>query len=126
MKRVAIAGVLLFLLLLGCAGGYHTVRNVIAESLENVNSAQSALERADTTSAADHLQRSYEQWSGHRTLLGALINHTALDKIDALYLRTIQYAALDEPTHALPALSELAAALEQLVDAERLTIENVL
>lgn len=126
MRRVLIALIFFCLLIIGCTLGYRAIHATVTHASEDISVARSALEGSDFQNAAAQLTRSYAYWNSRRSLLGALLHHKALDTVDTLYQRTMQYIAESERTHALTELAELSAVLGQLLDTEAPTLENIL
>ena len=126
MKRVLIAVALFALLILACCGGYRAVRSTVEATASEVAHAETMLQQGAPAAAIEQLETSHARWSESRTLLGTMINHTLLDRIDTLYQRAIHCISAGGITQAFPELAELSASLQRIIDAERLTVENIL
>ena len=116
----------LFLLLLSCTGGKHIVCHAADTAIASINIVRTELSQtSEASSASVLLQQSYERWT-QELLLNAIIDHDTLDRIETLYLRSIELISHGTPQFALSELAELSQALCALRENEYLTLANIL
>lgn len=126
MKRVAAAGVIFLLLILGCAGAYLSVDQITKSLAAEVQAAYDALGAEDSDRASEIMRTSYQNWRGHHELLGALVRHNEIDEIENLYLRAIQCAENCDSDEGRMQTRELAGMLRHLTEMEQPRIGNIL
>ena len=74
----------------------------------------------------DNLTESYKDWSKRQTYLHIVSQHDAVDDAEAMYRRSLAFAATREITEFRAEVSDLRDQLRLLAEMERFSIKNVL
>ena len=72
------------------------------------------------------LQNSYDDWQTRQTYLHIVLEHDALDDVDAMYRRAFAFTKAKEPQELQAELADLQDQLGLLAEMERLSLENIL
>lgn len=80
----------------------------------------------DWSGAATALENSYQDWSTRQTYLHIVSEHDAVDDAEAMYHRSMAFAAAQEPSEFQAELSDLRDQLRLLAEMEQFSIRNIL
>ncbi len=111
MKRLYTAIALCFLLVWGCIWSFSTVDS-------KVGSITKDIESGDIDSA-------YAKWDDAGTLLGALLLHDELDRVDRLFARVQASISTGEAAGLKSDIAELLTQLKSLPELEKPSIKNI-
>lgn len=100
---------------------------------ENSIRWRSQLQQADALAQAEAwpdtmkaLTESYLDWSAHQVYLRIVSSHDAIDDAEAMYRRSLAFAATREPNEFRAEISDLRDQLRLLAEMERFTVQNIL
>ena len=117
--------ILLVIFVFSLWNSYHIQKNT-AHWSETLQQAVSYVQSENWTSAQKALHQSYEDWSHAQTYLHIVLEHDALDDVDAMYRRAFAFTKAKEPQELQAELADLQDQLGLLAEMERLSLENIL
>ena len=80
----------------------------------------------DWTAAGEALSGSYRDWSQRQTYLHVVSQHEAVDQAEAMYLRCLAFARMEEASEFQAELSGLREQLRLLAEMEQFSLRNIL
>lgn len=104
----------------------HTMSADTARWQDQLRQADSLALAEDWSGAAEALADSYADWSTRQTYLHIVSEHDAVDDAEAMYRRSMAFAATEELSEFRAELADLTDQLRLLAEMEQFSIRNVL
>lgn len=126
MKKYALplgllAGILLLSLWNGAA-----MRRVTEELCTPLAQCSDLGQEENWQTAAEILEKTYQDWSRHQVYLHIVLQHDAVDGAEAMFHRAMAFAKTQEPSEFSAELAGLISQLHLLAEMEQLSVRNIL
>ena len=104
----------------------HTMTEQTNRWREQLQQADALAQSEDWPAAVKALTDSYEDWRTHQIWLHIVTEHVAVDDAEAMYHRSMAFAAEEELSEFRAEISDLRDQLRLIAEMENLSVKNVL
>ncbi|SFQ02588.1 protein of unknown function [Oscillibacter sp. PC13] len=104
----------------------HTMTKQTDRWRDQLQQADALAQSEDWPAAVKALADSYEDWGTHQIWLHIVTEHDAVDDAEAMYRRSMAFAAAEELSEFRAEISDLRDQLRLMAEMENLSIKNVM
>lgn len=91
-----------------------------------IQQVQTLADAGDWSGTESALAASYADWSDRQTYLHIILEHDAVDDAEAMYRRSMAFAAAREPSELRAETADLLDQLRLLSEMEQFSVKNIL
>ena len=126
MRHILLSCVILLLALSFCLFSMLHIREICAQTLSALTSAQEQAQVYNFEACRASVQQALRIWRQYERYLGLTLTHDAVDDILERFAALSQYAILEDRDDFLAGCAELRFSIEHIRQMELPSIENIL